>query len=76
MSTTVRGTVQSHTVIRVPDRAHAEQAPFVLLLVKLENGRQVLGYFDGKDPPVIGSRVAGNTAENATTTFHTLGETS
>ena len=53
----VAGTVQSHTVIRVPDKAHAGQAPFVLLLVVLDGGKHVLGHFDGAEPPEIGSRV-------------------
>ena len=42
---TVQGTVQSHTVIRVPDKAHAAVAPFVLLLVELADGKRVLGHF-------------------------------
>jgi len=45
--TAMQGIVQSHTVIRVPDKAHAAMAPFVLLLVELANGKRVLGYFHG-----------------------------
>jgi len=53
----IQGTVQSHTIIRVPDKSHAAMAPFVLLLVELENGKRVLGHFNHADPPSIGSRV-------------------
>ncbi len=66
------GTVQSHTVIRVPDKAHAEQAPFVLLLVALDSGEQVLGHFDRAEPPAIGSRVAAQSASKATPVFRLL----
>ena len=44
-------------VIRVPDKAHAAMAPFVLLLVELANGKRVLGHFHGALPPAIGSHV-------------------
>ena len=63
------GTVQSHTVIRVPDKAHATQAPFVLLLVALDGGKQVLGHFDTAEPPQIGSRVTAQAADNQTLVF-------
>jgi len=52
----MRGIVQSHTVIRVPDRAHAAMAPFVMLLVDVD-GKRVLGHFAGMQPPEIGSTV-------------------
>ena len=61
MSLEQRGVVQAHTVIRVPDRAHAGQAPFVLLLVALDGGRRVLGHYDRLEPPAIGSRVVSTT---------------
>lgn len=64
----IAGTVQSHTIIRVPDKAHAAIAPFVLLLVDVE-GKTVLGHFDGETPPAIGSRVAANSPENETPVF-------
>lgn len=51
------GRVQSHTIIRVPDKAHAAMAPFVLLLVELADGTRVLGHFNRAEPPAIGSRV-------------------
>jgi len=51
------GKVQSYTVIRVPGNAHAEAAPFVLLLVELDDGRRVLGHFSGREPPAIDTRV-------------------
>jgi uncharacterized OB-fold protein len=57
------GTVQSHTVIRVPDKAHANQAPFVLLLVVLDGGKRALGPFDRVEPPAIGSRVRTETLD-------------
>ena len=44
--TAVTGMVQSHTIIRVPDKAHAGMAPFVLLLVALDDGTNTLGHFD------------------------------
>lgn len=69
------GIVQSHTVIRVPDKAHVGHAPFVLLLVALDCGRRVLGHFDHAEPPAIGSRVAADMADNQTPVFH-LVETS
>lgn len=65
----VLGTVQSHTVIRVPDKAHADQVPFVLLLVALDNGKHVLGHFDQPEPPTIGSRVTAEAADNRTHVF-------
>jgi uncharacterized OB-fold protein len=60
---TLQGTVQSHTIIRVPDKAHAEMAPFVLLLVELADGRRVLGHFNRAEPPAIGSRVTAEQSE-------------
>jgi uncharacterized OB-fold protein len=51
------GKVYSHTVIRVPGNVHAEAAPFVLLLVELDNGKRVLGHFVGSEPPAIDMRV-------------------
>lgn len=67
-----RGTVQSHTIIRVPDKAHAGKAPFVLLLVALDGGRNVLGHFNAAEPPPIGSRVAVGSVENGTFVFRAL----
>jgi uncharacterized OB-fold protein len=61
--------VQSHTVIRVPDKAHAAMAPFVLLLVELANGKRVLGHFHGPLPPAIGSRVTADASEQETPVF-------
>ena len=66
------GTVQSHTIIRVPDKAHAENAPFVLLLVALDSGKRVLGHFDRAEPPAIGSRVVAQTADKQTPVFRIL----
>ena len=74
--TAVTGTVQSHTIIRVPDKAHAGMAPFVLLLVALDDGTNTLGHFDRADPPAIGSRVGGEAKSDETTVFHTLQEAS
>ena len=49
--TTMQGTVQSHTIIRMPDKTHATMAPFVLLLVELANGKRVLAdAFEQKTP--------------------------
>jgi len=70
------GTVQSHTIIRVPDKSHAAIAPFVLLLVQLRGGKCVLGHFNSLDPPPIGSHVAANPVEQETPVFRTLEETS
>jgi uncharacterized OB-fold protein len=67
-----QGTVQSHTIIRVPDKAHAAMAPFVLLLVALDGGKNVLGHFNSVDPPAIGSRVAVSEADNGTPVFRAL----
>ena len=74
--TLLTGTVQSHTVIRVPDKAHAAMAPFVLLLVALDDGTNTLGHFDRTDPPAIGSRVSGNASPGETTIFQALQEVS
>jgi uncharacterized OB-fold protein len=63
------GTIQSHTVIRVPGKQHAGAGPFVLLLVELDNGRRVLGGFTGTEPPPIGSRVVGGAKENEAPLF-------
>jgi len=65
----MRGTVQSHTIIRVPDKSHAAMAPFVLLLVELANGKRVLGHFHGASPPAIGSRVTAETSEQTIPVF-------
>jgi uncharacterized OB-fold protein len=59
----LQGMVQSHTIIRVPDKAHATKAPFVLLLVELADGKRVLGHFDRAEPPAIGSRVTDEPSE-------------
>jgi uncharacterized OB-fold protein len=60
---TLQGTVQSHTIIRVPDKAHAAMAPFVLLLVELADGKRVLGHFNRAEPPAIGCRVTAEQSE-------------
>jgi uncharacterized OB-fold protein len=60
---TFQGTVQSHTIIRVADKARAAMAPFVLLLVELADGKRVLGHFNRADPPAIGSRVIAEQTE-------------
>jgi len=70
-----QGTVQSHTVIRVPGKAHAAGAPFVLLLVRLDNGNRILGHFRGSKPPPINSRVSTSGAQNETPSFSIFGET-
>jgi uncharacterized OB-fold protein len=63
------GTVQSHTIIRVPGKAHAADAPFVLLLVSLDDGSRVLGHFCDSEPPRIGTRVVTEGGENETMIF-------
>lgn len=70
----LRGTVHSHTVIRVPDKKHAAKAPFVMLLVDVEGGKRVLGHFDGGTPPQIGSRVAADLSQQETPVFRTEGK--
>ena len=65
----LRGIVRSHTVIRLAGKAHAANAPFVLLLVELEDGRRVLGHFQGDEPPPIDTRVLGRAAENTPPIF-------
>jgi uncharacterized OB-fold protein len=74
MSASYLGTVQSHTVIRVSDKAHAAMAPFTLLLVALEDGNRVLGHFHGAGVPEIGSRVTGSAASDETIIFRALEE--
>ena len=64
-----QGTVQSHTVIRLPGKAHAADAPLVLLLVRLDNGHQVLGHFRGREPPPIDSRVRIIGSDSTTPSF-------
>lgn len=54
----VTGTIHSHTVINLPGRAHAPDAPFVLVLVDTGAGRHVLGHFSGAGAPAIGAQVA------------------
>lgn len=58
------GRVHSHTVIRVPGNRHADAAPFVLLLVELDDGRRVLGHFAGNEPPELGARVSADTSDS------------
>jgi uncharacterized OB-fold protein len=65
----MQGTVASHTVIRVPDKAHAAMAPFVLLLVDLGGGKRVLGHFAGAEPPAIGTRVRADPSDQQTPVF-------
>lgn len=72
MSASYSGIVQSHTVIRVSDKAHAAMAPFTLLLVALNDGKRVLGHFDGANVPAIGTSVTGSAAENETIVFRAL----
>lgn len=59
----MQGIVASHTVIRVPDKAHAAMAPFVLLLVDLGRGKRVLGHFNGSEPPAIGTQVTADATD-------------
>jgi uncharacterized OB-fold protein len=71
----LRGIVQSYTVIRVPGQRLAAEGPFVLLLVELDDGRRVLGRFNGSEPPPISSRVMAQAIENATPSFRIAEET-
>ena len=70
----LQGTVQSHTVVRVADKAHAALAPFVLLLVELAGGKRVLGHFNRSEPPPIGTRVTAEITEQQTPVFRALEE--
>jgi uncharacterized OB-fold protein len=70
---TLAGKVCSHTVIRMPGKAHAGVAPFVLLLVELDDGKRLLGHFKGSEPPRIDTRVRSEN-ENPTPIFTTLPE--
>jgi uncharacterized OB-fold protein len=70
------GTVQSHTVIRVPGKQHAAAAPFVLLLVELDDGKRLLGHFRGHEPPAISSRVESHGTEGETPIFRAVGDES
>lgn len=63
------GTVLSHTVIRMPGRAHATDAPFILLLVRADSGENILGHYRDHDPPPIGSRVTGKIMDSETPVF-------
>ena len=65
----IQGTVQSHTIIRVSDKAHTAMAPFVLLLVETAEGKRMLGHFDRAEPPAIGSRVTADISEEQTPVF-------
>jgi uncharacterized OB-fold protein len=71
----LRGIVQSYTVIRVPGQRLAAEGPFVLLLVELDDGRRVLGRFNGSEPPPISSRVMAQARENTTPSFRIAEET-
>jgi uncharacterized OB-fold protein len=70
----IGGVVLSHTTIRVPGAAHAERAPFVLLLVEAEDGTRRLGHFAGDTPPQIGSRVVSAGAHDKTIVFQAIEE--
>ncbi len=63
------GTVYSHTVIRVPGAGHEQEAPFVVLLVDLDDGRRVLGRFAGPIPPLLGGRVVEQSKQGETSVF-------
>ena len=41
----------------------------LLLLIKLDDGRHVLGHFDKTEPPAISSRVVGSVSESETPLF-------
>jgi uncharacterized OB-fold protein len=71
----LQGIVQSHTIIRVADKAHAAMAPYVLLLVDI-GGKRVLGYFDDAEPPRIGARVTADAKDDETPMFSVLEENS
>jgi uncharacterized OB-fold protein len=68
------GRVHSHTIVRVPGRMHAADAPFVLLLVELDDGTRLLGHFAGAEPPPIDSRVVGSRSDDGTTMFSLTSE--
>lgn len=67
--TRITGTVLSHTVIRMPGKAHAADAPFMLLLVRMDGGANILGHFADRDPPQIGARVSAEATESETPVF-------
>jgi uncharacterized OB-fold protein len=67
------GKIYSHTVIRMPGRGHAADAPFVLLLVELDDGKRVLGHFQGSEPPPIDTRVRSDN-KNPTPVFSIIQE--
>jgi uncharacterized OB-fold protein len=69
MSTPQTGTVHSVTTINLPGRAHAADAPFVLVLVDTGAGRHMLGHFSGNEMPPIGARVAITGRKDGTPVF-------
>ena len=68
------GTVYSHTTIRVAGNAHADEAPFVLLLVQGEDGSRRLGRFRDDEPPALGTRVVAREERNGVPIFRPLQE--
>jgi uncharacterized OB-fold protein len=72
----VVGTVNSHTMVRMPGHAHADRAPFVLLLVETEDGKRCLGHFAGNAAPPIGARVVGCERVQGTLVFEVVQEKS
>jgi uncharacterized OB-fold protein len=69
MSAPQSGTVHSFTTINFPGRAHAADAPFVLVLVDTGAPRHVLGHFAVKETPPIGARVAETGRKDDTPVF-------
>lgn len=66
------GTVYSHTTIRVAGNAHADEAPFVLLLVEGEDGRRRLGRFREDEPPALGTPVFARDERDGVPIFESL----
>ena len=60
---TVQGTVQSHTVIRVPDKAHAAVARSCCCWSNSRMASGCSGISTGAEPPAIGSRVTAEPSE-------------
>ncbi len=68
------GCILSHTMVRVAGKAHADETPFPLLLVKLTDGSRVLGRFAGPVLPAIGSQVTFTASADETPVFEKVPE--
>jgi uncharacterized OB-fold protein len=63
------GEVYSATAVRVPPAALVGAAPYVVVMVRLDEGILVLGRWQGEETPGIGARVSATEQDDSATWF-------